>query len=113
MSGALEALRCEAKPVALTHSQIMAFKPQLHADWQLDLTQGRLSRSLQFRNYYETMAFVNVIAWIAHQQDHHPQLQVSYNRCVIDYTTHSVQGLSLNDFICAAHIDAQLSRCSG
>ena len=52
------------------------------------------------------MAFVNAVAWVAHQQDHHPDLEVGYNRCKIVYTTHAVGGLSLNDFICAAHIDA-------
>jgi 4a-hydroxytetrahydrobiopterin dehydratase len=54
------------------------------------------------------MAFVNAVAWIAHREDHHPDLAVSYNRCRVEWSTHSVGGLSENDFICAAHIEAML-----
>ncbi len=63
-------------------------------------------RSYAFKNFYETMAFVNLVAFIAHREDHHPELLVSYNRCRVVYSTHSVNGLSENDFICAARIDA-------
>jgi 4a-hydroxytetrahydrobiopterin dehydratase len=65
-----------------------------------------LSRRYDFGNYYETIAFVNLVAWVANRQDHHPDLEVGYNRCRVSYSTHSVGGLSRNDFICAAHIDA-------
>ena len=61
-------------------------------------------RVFAFKNYYETMAFVNAIAWIAHHEDHHPDLEVGYNRCKVTYSTHSVGGLSENDFICAAKV---------
>jgi len=54
------------------------------------------------------MAFVNAIAWMAHQEDHHPDLEVSYNFCRVRYTTHAIGGLSENDFICAAKVDALL-----
>lgn len=67
---------------------------------------GRLTRTFPFKNYYETIAFVNAIAWISHQQDHHPDLEVGYNRLVVHYSTHSVGGLSENDFICAAKVSA-------
>ena len=75
-------------------------------DWQLDLDQQLLSRQFEFKNYYQTMAFANAVAWIAHQQDHHPDMTISYHHCHIFYTTHSVKGLSIDDFICAARIDA-------
>ena len=78
-------------------------------DWALTQSHAAIHREFHFRNYYETMAFVNAAAWVAHQQDHHPDMEVSYSRCKIIYTTHSVGGLSLNDFICAAHIDALLA----
>jgi 4a-hydroxytetrahydrobiopterin dehydratase len=65
-----------------------------------------LARSYAFKNFHETMAFMNLVAYIAHREDHHPDLTVSYNRCRIVYNTHSVGGLSENDFICAARIDA-------
>lgn len=76
------------------------------AGWQIDASQLSLSRTFTFDDYHRTMAFVNAVAWIAHQQDHHPDLQVGYNRCTVTWSTHSVGGLSLNDFICAARVDA-------
>jgi 4a-hydroxytetrahydrobiopterin dehydratase len=66
---------------------------------------AEISRSFSFKNYYETIGFVNAVAWIANQQDHHPDMEVGYNKCVVKYSTHSVGGLSENDFICAARID--------
>lgn len=77
--------------------------------WSLTSNHAAIHREFHFKNYYETMAFVNAVAWVAHQQDHHPDLEVSYSRCKIVYSTHTVGGLSLNDFICAAHIDVLLS----
>jgi 4a-hydroxytetrahydrobiopterin dehydratase len=78
---------------------------RLH-DWSLDEAGKEISRSFAFKNYYETMAFVNALAWIAHREDHHPDLQVGYNRVLVRFSTHSIGGLSENDFICAAKIDA-------
>jgi 4a-hydroxytetrahydrobiopterin dehydratase len=69
-------------------------------------TGKEISRSFKFQNYYETMAFVNAIAFVSHREDHHPDLEVGYNRCVVKYSTHSAGGLSENDFICAAKVDA-------
>jgi 4a-hydroxytetrahydrobiopterin dehydratase len=60
----------------------------------------------RFADYHETMAFVNAVAWIAHRSDHHPDLEVGYNRCRVAYTTHDTGGLSEQDFACAARIDA-------
>ncbi len=65
-----------------------------------------ISKTYQFKNYYQTMAFVNAVAWLSHSADHHPEMAVSYNSCRVEYTTHSVHGLSENDFICAAKVDA-------
>jgi len=81
---------------------------QLHADWMLASDNKSISRTFGFRNYYQTLAFVNALAWIAHGEDHHPDLEVGYNRCLVRYSTHAVDGLSENDFICAARIDALL-----
>ncbi len=76
---------------------------------QLDgwtLGDQRISKTFEFKNYYQTMAFVNAVAWMTHREDHHPDMQVGYNQCVMEYSTHSVGGLSANDFICAAKVDA-------
>jgi 4a-hydroxytetrahydrobiopterin dehydratase len=71
---------------------------------------GEIRRTFSFKNYYETMAFVNAVAWLAHRADHHPDLEVGYNKCVVRFSTHSVGGLSDNDFIGAAKVDALLAR---
>jgi 4a-hydroxytetrahydrobiopterin dehydratase len=64
-----------------------------------------IHKTWKFKNYYETMAFVNALAWISHREDHHPDLEVGYNRCKVTYSTHAVDGLSENDFICAAKVE--------
>lgn len=69
---------------------------------------GKLVKTFRFPDYHRTLAFVNLVAWIAHREDHHPELDVTYGRCRVAWDTHSVHGLSENDFICAARIDAQL-----
>jgi 4a-hydroxytetrahydrobiopterin dehydratase len=76
--------------------------------WSLNDAATELSRSFKFGNYHETMAFVNAQAWIAHREDHHPDIEVGYNRCHVRFSTHSIKGLSENDYICAAKINALL-----
>ena len=89
---------------ALDAGAIAALLPQV-LGWSA--ADGKLQRSFGFKNYYETIAFVNALAWISHQQDHHPSLLVSYKLCGVSYTTHSADGeLSENDFICAAKVSA-------
>jgi len=76
--------------------------------WEvIDEGQG-LRRMFTFANHYEVMAFVNAVAWISHREDHHPFQEVGYSRCTLVYSTHSVEGLTENDFICAAKVDALL-----
>jgi len=67
---------------------------------------GKLAKTYPFPNYYQTLAFVNALAWISHREDHHPDLGVHYNKCRVEYSTHAIGGLSENDFICAAKCDA-------
>lgn len=76
--------------------------------YKADMLVGSISKVYELENFYETMAFVNAVAYIAHAEDHHPDLAVSYNRCVVTYSTHAIGGLSENDFICAAKIEALL-----
>jgi len=73
------------------------------------LVDGAIQKSYSFADFHRTVAFVNALAWIANAEDHHPDLQVSYSRCVVRFNTHSVQGISINDFICAAKVDALLA----
>jgi 4a-hydroxytetrahydrobiopterin dehydratase len=72
-------------------------------DWKVE--KNEIIRTFSFKNYHETMAFVNASAWISHQQDHHPDIGLHYNRCVVHYSTHDAGGITLNDFICAAKLD--------
>jgi 4a-hydroxytetrahydrobiopterin dehydratase len=72
-------------------------------------SNGAIEKTFSFAGFQQTMAFVNAVAWIAHAQDHHPDLAVSHGRCTVRYRTHSVGGISINDFICAAKIDALLA----
>jgi 4a-hydroxytetrahydrobiopterin dehydratase len=80
------------------------------------LQDGKVTKTFSFKNYYETLAFVNAIAYIIHAEDHHPELVVSYNRCVVKFDTHSVNGgrggISENDFICAAKADAMFRQAA-
>lgn len=73
--------------------------------WEINAAGDEIARSYSFKNYYETMAFVNALAWIAHREDHHPDIAVSYKVCTVRYSTHAIKGLSVNDFICAAKIN--------
>ena len=73
------------------------------------LNQGSIEKTFSFKNYFETISFVNALAWICNTEDHHPDLAVSYSRCVVRFNTHSVGGITINDFICAAKADALIS----
>jgi 4a-hydroxytetrahydrobiopterin dehydratase len=75
--------------------------------WQL--RDGAIEKLHRFENFLETMAFMNAVAWICHTEDHHPDAALGYDRCVLRFNTHSVGGISINDFICAAKVDALLS----
>jgi 4a-hydroxytetrahydrobiopterin dehydratase len=70
---------------------------------------GAIRREFTFKDFYRTMAFVNAVAWIANSEDHHPDLEVGYRRCLVTFSTHAIGGLSENDFICAAKVNALVS----
>ena len=91
---------------SLSTDEIKQLLVELHPDWQHQVNPPELQRAFKFGNYYQTIAFVNALAWITNQEDHHPELEVSYNRCLVHFSTHSIGGISENDFICAAKIDA-------
>lgn len=68
-------------------------------------SKNGIKKIYEFSNHYQTLAFINAVAWISHREDHHPDLTVGYNKCEIEYMTHAINGLSENDFICAAKVD--------
>ena len=96
---------CEGGVPPLTPAQATALRKQLHEDWHIAEDAKSLRRSLKFKDFYRTMSFVNAVAHIANHEDHHPDLEIGYGYCRIVFSTHSIGGLSENDFICAAKID--------
>ena len=68
----------------------------------------RIAKTFRFANYHETLAFVNAVAWVAHRADHHPDLSVHYNRCVVSWSTHDAGGITQNDLACAARVERLL-----
>lgn len=99
---------CEGGAQPLSKKEASLMLAQI-SDWQLNDSGKEISKVFKFTNYYETIAFVNSLAWVAHKEDHHPDLEVGYNKCHVHYSTHAIGGLSANDFICAAKIDDLLS----
>ncbi len=96
---------CEGGVPPLTPAQAKLLHKQLHQDWKIAKDSKSLKRSLKFKDFYRTMSFVNAVAYIANGEDHHPDLEVGYDHCHITFSTHSIGGLSENDFICAAKVD--------
>lgn len=94
---------CEGGVPPLSAETVQQLLKQLDG-WQV--IQGVLCKTFKFKNYYESTAFVNATAWISHREDHHPDITLGYNKCTVSYITHAIGGLSDNDFICAAKIDA-------
>ena len=92
---------------ALTATEVVTRLAEL-TGWALsgDGAAVAIEKTYRFANYHETMAFVNAVAFIAHAQDHHPDLSVHYNRCVVRLNTHDVKGISSTDFECATRFDA-------
>lgn len=92
---------------ALSPTEIVTQLTQLNGDqpdgWKL--IDGALEKEFRFANFHETIGFVNALAWVANREDHHPDLAVSYSRCVVRFNTHDVNGISVSDFYCAAAVD--------
>ena len=96
---------------ALIATEIVTQLTQLNGEQALGwrLIDGSLEKTFSFRNYYETIAFMNAVAFIAHAEDHHPDLTLSFSKCTVRFNTHDVQGISVSDFFCASKVDALLA----
>jgi 4a-hydroxytetrahydrobiopterin dehydratase len=96
---------------ALSATEIVTRLSQLNGEQALGwrLIDGALEKSFSFKNFHQTMGFVNALAFIANTEDHHPDLQVSYGRCTVRFNTHDVNGISVSDFFCASKVDALLA----
>ena len=102
---ALASLHCRSLEghAAMSAAEVTAHLQQVDG-WSV--AGGAIEKTFRFADHYRTMAFVNAVAWIAHREDHHPDVALGYDRCTVRFATHAVSGLSLNDFICAAKVDA-------
>ncbi len=99
---------CEGGVPPLTAAEAQTHLAELKDHWSVADDGKSISAQFSFRNYYQTTAFVNAVAWIAHREVHHPDISFGWNSCTVLYQTHAVDGLTRNDFICAAKIDALL-----
>ena len=96
---------------ALSATEIVTRLSQINGEQALGwrLIDGALEKSFSFKDFHQTMGFVNALAFIANTEDHHPDLQVSYGRCTVRFNTHDVNGISVSDFFCASKVDALLA----
>ena len=99
---------CEGGVDPLAADAVAELMNALNEDWQVSEDGKSISRDFEFAGYYRTIAFVNAVAWIAESEGHHPDLTVHYGKVHCLWTTHAIDGLSENDFICAAKMDRLL-----
>ena len=97
---------------ALSATEIVTQLSKLNGEQAIGwrLIDGALEKSYLFKNYHQTIGFVNALAFIANAEDHHPDLAVSYSKCVVRFNTHDVNGISASDFFCASKVDALLGQ---
>jgi 4a-hydroxytetrahydrobiopterin dehydratase len=96
---------CEGGVLPLAAAVAEQLLQALHTDWSISADGNWIRCEFEFSGFNRTMGFVNAVAWIANTEGHHPDMEVGYYKCTINYTTHAIGGLSENDFICAAKID--------
>lgn len=95
---------------ALGDGEVRQLMHEINDRWNFDIVNKTIQATFDFKNFFESMAFANAVAWIANREDHHPDLKIGYKYCHVTYTTHSAKGLTENDFICAAKIDELVSQ---
>lgn len=96
---------CHGKTAPMSAKVAQAYIQQV-LFWEVNDANTEISRTFQFKNHYQAIAFVNAMAWVSHRENHHPLAEVDYNSCRVRYSTHAINGLSDNDFICAAKLNA-------
>lgn len=96
---------CEGGVEPLTLDQAKELMAALHPDWMLAASGKSIRRDFEFSAFGRTIAFANAVAWVATTEGHHPEMTINYGSCRVCYTTTAINGLSDNDFICAAKID--------
>ena len=95
---------CEGGVDAMSREQAEALVKQVEG-WSLSDDGKMISRRFEFKGFYKTVGFINAMAWVVNAENHHPDFKAGYNYCEVGFTTHAIDGLSENDFICAAKIN--------
>ncbi len=108
MNKTIHCVGCEGELEALPDEQINQCLKQWQ-NWHYDKKAKRVSKLFQFKGFMRTMSFVNAVAWIANAENHHPDLEVTYNTCRVNYQTHAVNGVTENDLICIAKVEELLA----
>ena len=103
---------CEEDAKPLNKKELNLLLESINKEWLLNTSRKAISRRFTFPIYSKTIAFVNAVAWIATDEGHHPEILFGYNYCEIKYSTHAIQALTENDFICAAKIDLLVNKNS-
>lgn len=98
---------CEGGVAPMERGQAEELLAELDG-WELSEDGKMISRRFEFRGFFRTMSFINAMAWVVNNEGHHPDFSAGYNYCEVGFTTHAIDGLSENDFICAAKINALL-----
>lgn len=101
----MKCIPCEGGVAPLNLVEAEVLLKELNPAWVLDPHVKCITRRFEFKGFQKTMGFVNALAWIVNQENHHPELKMGYNYCEVTFTTHAIDGLSSNDFICAAKLD--------
>lgn len=99
--------RCSASPTKLDTIEVEMLATEID-DWLI--LDNKLEKTFRFKNFHETMAFANAVAWIAHKEDHHPEMEITFSRCRLSWSTRSANGLSRNDILCAAKVDQLMTK---
>lgn len=105
---AIHCVGCEGGIEALSEDVIVERIKQWDG-WEYQADKKRLSKLVQFKGFMKTMSFVNAVAWMANREQHHPDLEVTYNTCRVNYQTHAVEGITENDFICVEKVEELLA----
>lgn len=100
----MKCVACEGDIQPLSKDQAEKWLKEI-PEWKLNNDATEISREFHFKNFFRTMSFANAVAWISNNENHHPDMEIGFDRCKIRYQTHAIHGLSNNDFICAAKVN--------
>ena len=96
---------CEGGVDPINRDQALRLISKLDKGWRLSIDNRNITKDFKFKNHYEVISAINLIAWVSHKEDHHPEITFGYSNLSIKFFTYAIDGLSENDFICAAKID--------